>query len=310
MTSPGKVVKLILPLAAFALFMGKAQAETVKVADGVYAILGTGGEISRDNGGRTANVAFIVGSRGIAVVDTGASYRQGEEIIAAVANISSLPIVVAILTHPGQEAVFGAAAFRARGISVLAHRSSAELIVSRCEMCLQNLRSVLGENFMAETRVVTPDRLIDASQMLASIGRPLRLIAPAWSSAPGAIAVFDEATSTLITGSLVSIKRIPDMRDADVKGWLKALTELRALRCRYLIPGYGPIGTCAEVKDFMRYFTELENRVAALMRQGIGLAGLQSRCDLPEFAQWDQYGELHPQNANRTYLRIEKSHFQ
>jgi glyoxylase-like metal-dependent hydrolase (beta-lactamase superfamily II) len=272
--------------------------------------LGSGGEITPENGGRTANVAFVVGSRGVVVVSTGASYREGENIIAAVKSISNRPILLAILTHPGQEAIFGAAAFQARGIPILAHRSSAELIAARCETCLRNLRSTLGEDRMAGFRVVEPDRLIAGDETLELIGRPLRLIAPQWSSAPGAVAVFDEMTSTLIAGSLVSINRIPDMRDANPKAWRDALVDLESTRCRHLVPGYGPIGTCADVAAFGHYFVELESRVGALMKEGVSLAELRNRCDLPQFARWDQYETLHLQNANRTYLRLERSQFE
>ena len=137
----------------------------------------------------------------------------------------------------------------------------------------------------------------------------MRLIAPPWSSAPGAIAVFDETTSTLIAGSLVSINRIPDMRDADPKAWRDALVDIEATRCRHLVPGYGPVGTCADVAAFGQYFAELESRVEMLMKEGVSLAELRNRCDLPQFARWDQYETLHPQNANRTYLRLERSQF-
>jgi len=293
--------------AAFiALCTSDARGETIVVAEGVYAILGSGGEISIENGGRTANVAFIVGSRGIAVIDTGASYRQGEEIISAIAAVSDRPIVVAILTHLGQESIFGAAAFQARGIPVLAQRRAAEMIAARCEACLQGLRSNLGQALMANTRVVKPDRLIDGSTTLELIGRPLRLIAPPWSSAPGAIAVFDETTSTLIAGSIVLIHRVPDLRDANLQSWREVLADIEAMRCRHLVPGYGPIGTCADAGAFDRYLAQLESRVTNLMNEGVGLADLRKRSDLPAFMQWDQYEALHPQNANRTYLRIEE----
>jgi glyoxylase-like metal-dependent hydrolase (beta-lactamase superfamily II) len=305
-----------LPLAALVAILATACAtqalpveklEPVRVAADVYALLGSGGEITVDNGGRTANVAFIVGPRGIVVVNTGISYAQGEAIIAAVQSVSNRPILLAILTHPGQEAIFGAAAFQARGIPVLAQRSGAELIAARCATCLRNLRATLGEEAMAGTRVVVPDRLIVGDETLDLIGRPLRLIAPPWSSAPGALAVFDEMTATLIAGSLVSIKRIPDLRDAQPKAWRAALVAIEATRCRHLIPGYGPVGTCADVAAFAQYFDALDLRVAALLRQGVGLAELHDRCDLPQFAPWDQYQTLHPQNANRTYLRLEGS---
>jgi glyoxylase-like metal-dependent hydrolase (beta-lactamase superfamily II) len=280
------------------------------VAEGVYAVLGTGGEVRRENGGRTANLAFVVGPDGVVVVDTGISYREGEDIIAAVKRISNRPIRLAVLTRPSQEAIFGAAAFQARGIPVLAHRRSAELMAARCETCLTNLRSTLGEEAMAATRVVKPDRLIDGDETLDLIGRPLRLIAPPWSSAPGAVAVFDEWSSTLIAGGMVTINRIPDMRDANPKAWGAALAQLESTRCKRLVPGFGPIGNCADIAAFARYLAALENRVEALLKDGIGLSEVRDRSGLPEFARWDQYETLHPQNANRTFLRLESTQFE
>jgi hypothetical protein len=270
------------------------QPEPVRVAAGAYALLGSGGEIAPQNRGRTGNIAFVVGSRGVVVVNTGASYREGEDIIAAVNSISNRPILLAILTHPGQEAIFGAAAFQAHGIPVLARRSSAELIAARCETCLRNLRSTLGEDSMAGTRVVEPDRLIANDETLELTGRPLRLIAPQWSSLPGAIAVFDEMTSTQIAGSLVSINRVPDMRNANPKARRDALLDIESTRCRHLVPGYGPIGTCADVAAFGHYFAALESRVGALLTQGVSLAELRNHRDLPQFERWDQYETLHP----------------
>jgi glyoxylase-like metal-dependent hydrolase (beta-lactamase superfamily II) len=302
-------VTAVLAVACAAQNVQSVQPAPVAVAAGVYVLLGSGGEIGPDNDGRTANVAFVVGPRGVVVVNTGSSYREGEQIIDAVKSVSDRPILLAILTHAGQEAIFGAAAFQARGIPVLTHGRSAELIESRCETCLRNLRSTLGEATMAGTRVIKPDRLIVRDEMLELIGRPLRLIAPPWSSAPGAIAVFDEMTATLIAGSLISINRVPDMRDANPQAWRKALADIQAMRCSHLVPGYGPIGTCADVAAFDQYFAELESRVEVLMKEGVSLAQLRSRCDLPQFARWDQYEALHAQNANRTYLRLEQAQF-
>jgi glyoxylase-like metal-dependent hydrolase (beta-lactamase superfamily II) len=262
------------------------------------------------NQGRTANVAFIVGPRGVVVVDSGVSYREAEDIISAVRRVSSQPIRLVILTHPGQEVIFGATAFQDHGASVLMHREAAALVASRCGSCLQNLKTTLGEDVMAATRVVEPDRLIDGEQKIDLIERRLRLIAPAWSSTPGALAVLDERTSTLIAGNLVSLGRIPDTRDADADGWRDALTTLRATRCRHLIPTYGPLGSCADIDAFARYFIRLESHVAMLIHEGVGLAELNERCDLPEYADWDQYDPLHRQNANRAYVRLERALFE
>ena len=66
-------------------------------------------------------------------------------------------------------------------------------------------------------------------------------------------------------------------------------------------------GSCADIAAFAHYFAKLESRVSALLKEGVSLAELRDRCDLPEFARWDQYETLHPQNANRTYLRLERA---
>ena len=99
------------------------------------------------------------------------------------------------------------------------------------------------------------------------------------------------------------------MRDADPKGWRDVLVQLAATRCRHLVPAYGPIGTCADIATFSGYFAELESRIGALVNGGTSLGELRDRSDLPAFAAWDQYDTLHPQNANLTFLRLERSQF-
>ena len=284
------------------------ERKLVRVDEGVYA-LQPGAEIAGAERPARANVAFVVGPLGVAVIDTGISYREGLEIIAAVHNVTRRPIRLAILTHPGQAVIFGAAAFRARGIPVLMHREAAALMASRCESCLRNLKAAFGDDEMADTRVIEPDRFLDGDETIDAIGRRLRVIAPAWSSAPGALAVLDERTSTLIAGRLVSIRSVPDTRDGDARGWRGALVRLAATRCRNLIPADGAIGRCSDIESFGRYFSDLEDRVAALLGDGTSLAELGGRCGLPQYASWGRYDELHRANATRAYLRLERALF-
>jgi glyoxylase-like metal-dependent hydrolase (beta-lactamase superfamily II) len=281
----------------------------VAVAPGVFAIMGEHGEMSRENLGRTANIAFIVGPRGVIVIDSGVSFRHGEAIIAAVRRVTARPIRLLVITHASREVVFGAAAFKARGIPILMHADAAALMASRCETCLTSLREILGERAMAGSRIVTPDRLVTRTRWLDVIGRPLMVVAPARGSAPGAIAVLDITTRTLITGALVFVDHIPDLRDARGGPWRGALAMLAATHCRHLVPGFGPIGSCADVSGMDAYFAALDQRVRELLTADVGLAELPGRCDLPEFSGWGGYAALHVANANREYLRMERAAF-
>jgi glyoxylase-like metal-dependent hydrolase (beta-lactamase superfamily II) len=285
-----------------------APAPTV-VAPGVYALPGQGGEIGWTNAGSVANVAFVVGPRGVIVIDSGASRRQGDEIIAAVASVTRQPIRLLVLTHAAQEVVFGAAAFQTRGIPILMSRNAAALMAARCDGCLARLREVMGEDFMTGSRVVRPDRLVERTHTLDVIGRPLRIVVPADASPVGMLAVLDVTTRTLIAGNLVSIDRIPDLRDTGGAGWRDALALLAATRCAHLVPAYGRLGNCGDIAVLDGYFEALDERVRGLLHDGVGLAELTARCELPQFASWDRYPDLHMQNANRAYLRLERALF-
>jgi glyoxylase-like metal-dependent hydrolase (beta-lactamase superfamily II) len=98
------------------------------IAPGVYVVPGDAGDITPANLGRIANAAFVVGPKGVVVVESGVSFRHGEAIIAAVEAVTRRPIRLVIVTHAAQDVLFGAAAFQARGIPVLMHRDAAAMM--------------------------------------------------------------------------------------------------------------------------------------------------------------------------------------
>lgn len=278
------------------------------LARDVYVLRGASGT-AEATGGRNGNVGFVVGPRGVVVVGSGGSAAHGREVIAAVARTTDRPIRLVVLTHAGQESIFGAAAFQEAGIPVLMHRNAARLMAERCDGCLRRLQDALGERTMAGTRVVTPDRLVPGSGPLDVIGRRLLLVAPAATRAIGAMAVLDPQTRTLFAGNLVAIQRVPDMRDTDGAGWPDALAELGRAHCAHLVPSVGRLGTCSDLAPLAGYFAALDLRVRELLRHDVGLADVAARSALPQFAAWDGYADLHAQNAQRAYLRLERSLF-
>jgi glyoxylase-like metal-dependent hydrolase (beta-lactamase superfamily II) len=304
------VALTLLVLAAAPMNSARAASpDAIAVAPGIHVFPGTAGETGPSNLGRIANVGVVVGTRGVVVIDSGVSFRHGEAIIAAVRRLTHRPIRLAILTHPSQEVVFGAAAFQAHGIPVLMHREAAALMAARCDQCLQRLTQMLGRSAMEGTRIVTPDRLVDATTSLDAIGRTLVVIAPRDASAPGALAVLDPLTRTLFAGSMVSVDYIPDMRDSDGRDWRNGLAVLASTHCIHLVPSYGTIGDCTAIASVDRYFEGLDACVRRLFAKGVGLAEVPTRCDLPEFAAWDGYATLHRANASRAFLRIERASF-
>jgi glyoxylase-like metal-dependent hydrolase (beta-lactamase superfamily II) len=280
--------------------------EALEVGPGVYMLRGSNGEVGPNNLGRVGNAGFIVGSDGVLAIDTGTSYRHGVALLEAIARVTDKPVRRVVITHTRQEFLFGATAFRERGIPIQMHSKAALLMKARCETCLKTLQRVLGDDAMRGSAVIVPDLLFDDSQGLDVIGRPVRLHYFGHSSGPGDTAVFDERSGVLFAGGLLDAQRIPDIQDSDLAGWKQALAALRKLPIRRVVPGHGPAAPAGIVDTVSRYLEQLQARMAELMNGGAALSEAPEQAALPEFTGWDQYETIHRRNASVMYIRLER----
>jgi glyoxylase-like metal-dependent hydrolase (beta-lactamase superfamily II) len=296
--------------AAAVAVVGPAAPVALKLADGVYMLQGAAGEADAGTLGRVGNAGFIVGDSGVIAIDTGVSYRHGMALLQAIAKVTDKPIRLALITQTHQEFLFGAAAFRERGIPIHMHRKTAELMASRCENCLKTLKRVLGEDEMRGTTMFKPDQVFDAglheTPLLSSIGRPVQVLYFGHSSGPGDIAVLDTRSGVLFAGALVDHLRIPDVQDSELPTWHAALTKLRALPLQRVVPGHGPAATADSIAAVQRYLTQLEARVLELLRSGAALSDVPDAAELAGFKDWDQYDIVHRRNASVLFVRMER----
>ena len=285
---------------------GSTVPRAVEVAAGVYLLPGVPGEVDTNTLGRNGNAGFIVGPDGVLAIDTGTSYRHGRALLDEIARVTPKPVRQVLITHTRQEFLFGALAYRERGIPIVMHRQAAQLMAARCENCLKTLRRVLGEDAMAGTAVFKPDDVFDAGYDSALIGRPVRVLYFDHSSGPGDIAVFDVTTRVLFAGGLLDWKRIPDIQDSELPAWRRALGALDALAPARIVPGHGPTGGREVIAATVRYLTQLETRVLELLQKGAALSEVADAATLAEFQDWDQYETIHRRNASVLFVRKER----
>lgn len=290
----------MMPLALLA----QEALQPEKVADAVYAFIGDAGEISAANRGFVGNSGFIVGPSGVVVIDTGTSYNHGRRMLEAIARVTDKPVELVIVTHAVQEFLFGNAAFAERGIAILAHRETTKLMKARCEHCLENLKPVLGEE-LEGTRLVPPQRDIDATKTIAAGGRRLELIYLGWASTPGDLAVLDPDSGVLFAGGMVSIDRIPDIRDCDFEGWQRALRQLEALKPTRIVPGHGPVSGPGAIAETACYLNALDRVIKSLYADSSSLMESVEKAVLPAYRDWSMYATTHRQNALHRYLQLE-----
>ena len=200
----------------------------VEVAHGVYALMGQDGEIAPGNRGRIANIAFVVGPRGVVVVDSGVSFRHGDAIIAAVARVTRQPIRAS--RHHAPEP---GGRLRRRGVPGPGHSGIDASQQRRIDG--RPLRSVPAEP-RRRARCAGdgrhPGRQAGSARDEDPIARSDRSTADVDGAARAgvrrALWRFDDPiTRTLIGGSLVSIDSVPDMRDVERQGMAGGIGDAR-----------------------------------------------------------------------------------
>jgi glyoxylase-like metal-dependent hydrolase (beta-lactamase superfamily II) len=280
------------------------QPQTRWVADNVYALVGTADTVTRKNRGRVANAGFIVGPSGVVVIDTGVSYRHGKQILAAIREVTDLPIALVILTHAVREFVFGAAAFEEAGAGIAAHSETRNLMKARCAQCLVHLVEELGAE-MDGSRLVIPNVLLDDTRHIEVGGIALEVLFYGWAATPGDVAVLHRETGTLFGGGLVSAHHVPVIRDADFDGWQNTLEALLRMPVRHVVPGFGPVSDQQAIRDTAHYLHALDAHARSLYEESASLLEAVDQAHIAEFAQWHAYDPNHRRNALHRRLQLE-----
>ena len=68
-----------------------------QIAPEVYAVIGATEDFDTKNGGNIVNTAFIVGSDGVVVIDSGPSLRYGQQLRQAIAQVTDKPVALVVL---------------------------------------------------------------------------------------------------------------------------------------------------------------------------------------------------------------------
>lgn len=296
---------LALVLMIMPLLCSGAASDATRLSPGVHVQLGDNGEISRENHGELANRGLLIGTRSLLVIDTGGSRRSGEAQLAALRALSAKPITATVLTHASPDVIFGAAAFQDARVPIWASTGTAALMKARCQHCLQQSIAALGAAWMRGTRVVEPDMQIAADLVIDLGERVVDLMHFAAASTPGDIAVFDRSSGTLFAGALVLDQRIPNLRDADLDGWLSALQRLDRAPVRTVVPGYGAVGGSELIGRMQAYLQALDLAVREHYAHGDSLIETMQHSELPEFSQWQGYDTRHVQNLLYRYRQLE-----
>ena len=303
-----------LVLAALAICWGSAAAPAARAADfalqqiapGVYAHQGAVAEEDAINQGDIANLAVVIGARGLAVIDAGGSVAVGRRFLAAIRAITDKPILYLINTHEHPDHVFGDAAFATPGVAFVGHKNLPRALAARGAFYLKRFRSILGDEAIREVRLVTPTILVD-KEMTLDLG-DRKLVLQAWPPAHTDcdLTIYDPETRTLFAGDLVFSGHLPVI-DGSIKGWLGLLDALAAIPALWVVPGHGPLSEPwpAALADERRYFERLKKDIEAALASGEDMRRAADAAAASERDKWRLFDDYNARNAAAAYAEFE-----
>lgn len=277
------------------------------LGDGIYVHHGVHEDMSEGYHADICNISFIVGSKGIAVIDTGGSLKTGQALREAIRQVSGLPILYVINTHVHPDHIFGNAAFTQDKATFVGHEKLPDAMERRRENYLRINQQWLGEAF-AGSEIVKPSMLVKTTANLDLGDRTLLLTAYPVAHTNTDLTVLDKKSSTLWTGDLLFVERTPSI-DGDIKGWLAVINELKNNEAEFAIPGHSSSLKDAnwkkQLNDQERYLWTLLNDIRASIKKGEVMEKAMGTAAASERSYWQLFDIVNRRNVNSIYPALE-----
>jgi glyoxylase-like metal-dependent hydrolase (beta-lactamase superfamily II) len=280
-----------------------------RVSDTAWFVQGEAALGSSANRNFISNAGFVVTPQGVVVIDALGSPTLAEELIAAIRQVTALPIRYVIVTHYHADHVYGLQVFKALGATLVAQRSGQDYLHSdTARLRLAASREDLFPWIDETTQLVAADRWLEADTVIELGGESFHLHHVGPAHTPEDLVVHAEHAGVLFAGDLVFRGRIPFVGQADSRQWIASLGRLIGFKPCIVVPGHGPISTepVADLQLTRDYLVHLRKTMAEAAANLEPFEEAYARADWSRFEHLPLFRVANRMNAYNTYLLLEQ----
>jgi cyclase len=260
----------------------------------------------------SANSTFLVGQRGILVVDTGLDAIEGQKLLAEIRKISPLPVQFIINTHyhpdhqggnvvVGPDAIVISSPFtRERTLQLIARYREAP--PSEDKSGKAAVRGAPQFAFRVATETLTQQLTLYLDN------NPVEIVASGPAHTLGDVYVFFPNQRAVATGDLFMNRSSPAMDEGSAANWIHTLDTISALPADHFVPGHFDVASRDAFSRFRDYLSSLYSQVQRLRASGASLEQVKQQIDMKKFADFRQYPQFHAtfaDNAETIYHQLD-----
>jgi len=290
---------------------GVAHAAEVRfppVAPGVYAFIGEKSGRTYGNEGLNANIGLVVTPAGALLIDSGASLQGAQQIQAAVKKVTDQPVKWVINTGGQDHRWLGNGHFAAQGAEVIAHASAKADMLARGGDHIASLKTELKEK-LDGTVPTLPTRWLSGSDETLNLGGvSVEVKHRGGAHTPGDLMVWLPQQKLVFSGDIVYVDRMLGVIPVSHTGrWLASFGTLEALQPARIVPGHGEVCELPKAQTQTRdYLQALRTHMKQAVENGDDIGVAIKAFDAKPWMNLLNAAELHPGNASRTYLELER----
>ena len=216
------------------------------------------------------NVGFVIGERGILVIDTGLGPRNGSAVLEVAKELGCSRALYLVTTHFHPEHDLGAQVFPESTTLIRSNDQAKDIAEFGLQLAqVFARRSAINAELLKDADFRKANATFDRDYALDLGGVQVQLIAMGANHTRGDTAIWVESDRVLFSGD-VAMRPQPVFASpySTIRHWLSSLDRLEALKPAVIVPSHGPTGDAAFISGYRNYLIEVRDRTAADKKAG------------------------------------------
>jgi glyoxylase-like metal-dependent hydrolase (beta-lactamase superfamily II) len=220
---------------------------------------------------RVPNVGFVIGERGILVVDTGMGPRNGAAVAEVAKKLGGSRALYLVTTHFHPEHDLGAQAFPENTTMIRSNdqvKDIAEFGLQLAQVFAR--RSAIDAELLKDANFRKANVTFDRDYELDLGGVKVQLMAMGANHTRGDTAMWVESDRVLFSGD-VAMRPQPAFASpySNVRHWLSSMDRLETLKPAIIVPSHGPAGDGSMfASGYRTYLIEVRDRTTTEKKAG------------------------------------------